>query len=77
MDFKVGDKVRIVKCMVYFCPVSLLGKVDTIIKIDDQVHLEKYNVPSFCIEKVENDAVDVETEYNENLVYKPDWKRIL
>jgi len=74
MDFKVGDKVRIVKCVVYSCPITLLGKIDTVLEIVDQIILEKYkSVPWVCLEKVEQDAVDIDMVYNENCVYKSEY----
>ena len=44
MNFKVGDKVRIVKCVVFFSPKIFLGKVDTIVHVDDYIELEKYKL---------------------------------
>jgi len=72
MNFKVGDKVRIVKCVVFFSPKIFLGKVDTIVHVDDYIELEKYkSVPWYCVEKVEQDAVDEYIEYTKECEYSP------
>jgi len=78
MEFKIGDKIRITKTMVFFCEKNL-GKVDTIIKITDcSIVLDKLGTISLialnCLEKVDDDSQDIVLE---NSVYQPKWERIV
>lgn len=72
MEYKVGQKVRIVKCCAPFFGKILLGKVDTIKRIYDigDLHLEKLhlNVKPCWVELVDDDAVDIEMELNESTI---------
>lgn len=72
--FKIGDKIRIIKCSVCFCPEIFLGKIDTIEKIKDgMIYLKKYNkVPISFVEKVDEESKDIIMEIKNNY-YKPNW----
>ncbi len=72
MIFKVGDKVRIVKCMVFFSPPILLGRVDIVMHVDGYFELEMYkSVPMCCLIKVDETAVDEYIEYSRDCEYSP------
>jgi hypothetical protein len=70
-SFEIGQKVRIIKCCAPFFGRELLGKVEIIKEIINHhnIHLERgLNVHPNWIELVDNDAVDVYMELNENTI---------
>ena len=75
-DIKVGDKIRIIMCSYPLPTIGLLGKVSIIerlIENVDCVYLERWkvNIMTFFIEKVDQDAVDIEMELNESTQFDP------
>lgn len=74
MEIKVGDKVRIIKYSICYCPKIYLGKIDEVIKIDEnRVYLKNYKpVPILFVEKVYD--FDKEYEIINESVYTPNWE---
>ena len=70
-DIKVGDKVRIIMCCYPLPSLRFLGKVSTIERLIESVgcvYLKRWNknINIFFIEKVDQDAIDIEMELNES-----------
>ena len=74
MQYKIGDKIRIIENMVFFCENNI-GKVDSIVSIEDYgIILEKYGmipIPALkCIIKVDDNENDILIE---SVYYSPIW----
>ena len=69
----IGRKVRIVKICAPFFKRVMLGKVDDIDSVGDTIFLRdlKMNVNPDWIELVDEQAVDIEMELNEQTIYNP------
>jgi len=78
MEYKIGDKIRIIENMVFFCEDNL-GKVDYIVSIEKYgIVLEKLGtipIPALkCISKVGDDDSDI---LMESMYHSPLWLDIL
>jgi hypothetical protein len=73
IDQFIGRKVRIVKVCAPFIGSNILGKVDYIESTNNCIFLKnlKTNVNPNWIELVDDDAIDIEMELNENTIFNP------
>jgi len=76
-DLKVGDKVRIIKCCYPIPTIYLLGKtsfIESIIENMNLVRLSRWdvNINVIFLEKVDDDATDIDMPVNEDTIFKPE-----
>jgi len=75
MKYKIGDKIRIIEYMVFFCEKNI-GKVDKVISVEKYgIELEKYGTIPYpalrCIIKIHDNDQDL---FIENITNSPAWE---